>query len=205
MGDRADIAFALDGGIADADATVAFEFWEQVFRLTRWPQHGVDEMHPAAFVGEHMRDEHTLIDLQAFLGDLFFQRAFGIDLFAGRQQTRKMLGGVIDQFGDAQGQGTVLGEGVVHRHGMAAEKRFLGLADGLLERGAVGARAFDRPRRLREILLRGFGVLRQGSVETRTLRKTRKSGLERRIHGASPFYSIADFWYNDVLLKEFCR
>ena len=104
-----------------------------------------------------------------------------------------MLSGAIDQFGHTQGQGTVLGEGVVHRHGMTAEKRFLRLADGLVERGAVSARAFDRPRRLREILLRRFGILRQGRVETTTFRKARKSGLERRIHGASPFYSIADF------------
>ena len=48
----------------------------------------------AALVGEHMGDEHALIDLQAFLGDLFFQRALGVDLFAGRQQTGKMLSGV---------------------------------------------------------------------------------------------------------------
>jgi hypothetical protein len=34
---------------------------------------------------------------------------------------------------------------------MTTEKRFLRLADGLVERGAVGARAFDRPCRLREI------------------------------------------------------
>ena len=159
-------------------------------------------MHATALVGEHMCDENALIDLQSFLGDLFFQCTLCVDLLAGRQQGRKALGRVIDHFGDAQGQGAILGNRVVHRGGVAAEKGFLGLAHRLSEDGAVRARALDYPRGLREIALRGFGVLLERCVETRALRKAWQPRLGRRIH-VRVLFCRPYFWYNDVLLNEF--
>ena len=73
--DVADLALALDLGLAEIDKAAAAKFGEAIQRLTLGLEHRVDEMHTAALVGEDLREEQALIDLVAFLGALLHQRA----------------------------------------------------------------------------------------------------------------------------------
>ena len=55
------------------------------------------EMHAAALVGEHVRDEQALIELAAFFGALLHQRALGVDTLPRRQHAWKTIGHGIEQ------------------------------------------------------------------------------------------------------------
>ena len=82
QGDVADLAFALDLGLAEVGKPAAAEFGEPLQRLALRLEHRVDEMHAAWLVGEDLREEQALIELAAFLGALLHQRPFRVDLRA---------------------------------------------------------------------------------------------------------------------------
>ena len=91
-GDVADLAFALDLGLAKIGKAGAAEFAKPVQRLALRLEHRVDQMHAAALVGEDMSEEQALIDLVALLGALLHQRTLFLEPL-GRRQQRRIAGG----------------------------------------------------------------------------------------------------------------
>ena len=79
------LAFALGLGLAEVDHAGLVKRGHPLEGLAFGSEHRVDQMHAAALVGEHLRDEQTLLQLATEFGALLHERALGIDLFAAGQ------------------------------------------------------------------------------------------------------------------------
>ena len=99
--DVSDVALAVDAHRAEVDAPVALELPQPGERLRRGLRHRVHQVEAGARVGEHMRDEDPLADLEALLV-LLQQLALGVDRSAARELLGKLLGRRIDELRDAR-------------------------------------------------------------------------------------------------------
>ncbi len=100
-GDDGGFALALDFGRAKIDYAFRDEFAHALQGLRLRPQHSLTEMHACVGYGEHVRQENSLIDLDAVFLALH-QRVFGLDLPLRRRETGHELSRFVDQFVDAQ-------------------------------------------------------------------------------------------------------
>ena len=116
------------------------------------------EMLAACSVGENMRQEDSLVDLDAVLVALL-QRRFCRDLRRRRGEARDQIGRLEDQLLDPQEARAAAGEAVVDRHGMRLE-------EGLAARARGGEK--------------GFGSRRLGGIALPLRRKGRDQPLGDR-------------------------
>src|SRR4029077_21172788 len=173
----ADLALAFDPGQAEIGKAAAAKFGEFLQRLAFRLEHRLDEMHPAALVGEDLGEEQALIDLVAFLGDLLHQRAFLLDHLGRRQERRIAARSRGKQFGHAQGARAAARYLVVDRDGMMSEEPLLDGARALLDGLRFGPAlafalsAWSEPLQRRFYLTEGgagsVGVARQRLAEGR--------------------------------------
>lgn len=124
----ADIAFALDVCLAQIDRAGLLKFSELLQSLALRLKHGVDEMQAAFRIGEDVRDEKPLVDLEAFLGALLLEGSFAVNALACRQQSRKTGGDRVQQIADSQRLAATVGDHVVDFAGVPAQKLFPGRA-----------------------------------------------------------------------------
>jgi hypothetical protein len=82
----------------------------------------VQEVATESRIGEHVRDEDALVDLEALLV-LLQQRAFGVDRGARGDQRREARRGRVHELGRAQAEAEVVGELEVDRLDPLAQQR----------------------------------------------------------------------------------
>ena len=140
------MTFALDPRLAQICDAGPLEFGELLQRLALGFEHGVDEMGPALWICEEMRDKQPLVDLEAFLGALLLEGAFARNALTCRHQTGKPGGDPVKQIADPQRLAAIVGDRVVDLADVPAQKPFLGRAGARLDVVGVlsGVRASRR-------------------------------------------------------------
>src|ERR1700722_2360563 len=159
------MALALNARFAQFDDAVLLKLVEFFQRLTPGLEHGVDQVQPAFRIGENVRYEKPLIDLEAFLGTLQLKGSFAVNALARGHQTGKTVGDG-KQIADAQCPGALIGCGVVDRPDMPAQKLFLDEARPHLDvlRVPLGVSASGRRRAQRTQRRIGVFEILRGSV-----------------------------------------
>ena len=175
QGDVTDLALALGGRFAEIGEAALAEFGDPLQRFALGSEHGVNEMHAAAFVGEDLPEEQALIELAAFLGALLLQGPLSLDLLAGRQQRRIAARHCHQQFANPQKTLAAAGHLVVKRDSVTPEELFLDVQRLSLKRRRFASLSglherFD----FSEIFAGGLGIARKRRA------KNRFSGRRRR-------------------------
>ena len=164
----ADLVLALDRRLAEIGKAALAEFGNPFQRFALGLEHGMDEVHAAALVGEHLGDEQALVELVALLGALLLQRPLGVDLLARGQERRIAGRDGHEQLADAQEPGASIRRFVVESGGVMAEEFFLHAQRLCLDRRCFGGLAGSQERfDFGEIFGGGLGVAHERSAEYR--------------------------------------
>ena len=147
----------------------------------------MDQMHAAALVGEHLRDEQTLLQLATEFGALLHERALGIDLFAAGQERRIAARHRHQQFADAQEARAVVGRFVVEGGRMTPEEFFLHAKRLRPERrGFSGLAGLEQAFDFGEVFGGYFGIACERGAENRLSRRRRSRPNGKCLHRKPP-------------------
>jgi hypothetical protein len=121
------LASFLNADGSEINGSIDRELRHKLFALTARQQHRVAKVQARLFDGQDMREKETLIDLDSVLVSL---RLACIGRYFGcrRAQSGYHCGGSIDELVHAQETGAVVGQSIVERTGMGAEKSLTSLA-----------------------------------------------------------------------------